>query len=104
LGAGELAHAEPESAALRRLLDVRADTGWISSVLSGFEAFRALARYAPGVVSRLPAVLDQVDMINLDPRIRNLVQAVQSATVRSLDVIHLGTAFHFGTGQTSFVT
>ena len=64
----------------------------------------ALARYAPGAVSRLPAVLDQIDLINLDPRIRILAQAVQSATVRSLNVIHLGTAFHFGTGLTSFVT
>ena len=83
---------------------MRADTGWISSVLSGFEAFRALARYAPGAVSRLLAVLDQNDLINLDPRIRILAQAVHSATMRSLDVIHLGTAFHFGTGLTSFVT
>ena len=82
VGAGELAHAEPESAALRRWLDVRAETGWISSVLTEFEAFRALARYAPGAVSRLPAVLDQIDLINLDPRIRILAQAVQSATVQ----------------------
>jgi uncharacterized protein len=104
LGAGELAHAELESAALRRWLDVRADTGWTSPVLTEFEAFRALAPYAPGAVSGLPAVLDQIDLINLDPRIRILAQAVQSAPVRSLDVIHLGTAFHFGTGLTSFVT
>src|ERR1035441_10292523 len=43
----KLAHAEPESAALRRWLDERAETGWISSVLTEIEAFRALARYAP---------------------------------------------------------
>jgi uncharacterized protein len=54
LSAGELAHAEPESAALRRWLDVQADTGWISSVLTGFEAFRALARYAPGAFPACP--------------------------------------------------
>jgi hypothetical protein len=50
----KLAHAEPESAALRRWLDERAATGWISSVLTEIEAFRVLARYAPGAVSRLP--------------------------------------------------
>jgi predicted nucleic acid-binding protein len=67
----KLAHAEPESAALRRWLGERAETGWISSVLTEIEAFRALARYAPGAVSRLPAVLDQIDLIDLDPRIRS---------------------------------
>ena len=71
----KLAHAEPGSGALRRWLDERAETGWISSVLTEIEAFRALARYAPGAVSRLPAVLDQIDLIDLDPRIRILARA-----------------------------
>ena len=100
----KLAHAEPESPALRRWLDERAETGWISSVLTEIEAFRALARYAPGAVSRLPAVLDQIDLIDLDPRIRILAQAVEPATVRSLDAVHLGTALHSRPGLTSFVT
>jgi uncharacterized protein len=39
----KLAHAEPESPALRRWLDKRAETGWISSVLTEIESFRALA-------------------------------------------------------------
>jgi len=99
----KLAHAEPESGALRRWLDERAETGWISSVLTEIEAFRALARYAPAAVSRLPAVLDQIDLIDLDPRIRILAQA-EPATVRSLDAIHLGTALHSRPGLTSFVT
>ena len=90
----KLAHAEPGSAALRRWLDERAETGWISSVLTEIEAFRALARYAPGAVSRLPAVLDQIDLIDLDLRIRILAQAAEPATVRSLNAVHLGTALH----------
>jgi uncharacterized protein len=61
----KLAHAEPESAALRGWLDERAETGWISSVLVEIESFRALARYAPDAVARLPAVLDQIDLIDL---------------------------------------
>jgi uncharacterized protein len=100
----KLAHAEPESGALRRWLDERAETGWISSVLTEIEAFRALARYAPGAVSRLPAVLDQIDLIDLDSRIRILAQAVEPATVRSLDAIHLGTALQSRPVLTSFVT
>jgi len=100
----KLAHAEPESPALRGWLDERAETGWISSVLTEIESFRALARYAPGAVSRLPVVLDQIDMIDLISGIRILARTVEPATLRSLDAIHLGTALHSRRELTSFVT
>jgi uncharacterized protein len=100
----KLVHAEAESAALRAWLGERADTGWISSVLAEIESFRALARYAPEAAARLPAVLDQIDLIGLDAPVRILAQTVQPATVRSLDAIHLGTALHARQLVTSFVT
>ena len=100
----KLAHAELESPALRSWLDERAETGWVSSVLTEIESFRALARYAPDAISRLPAVLDQIDLIELDQRIRMLARAVTPVTVRSLDAIHLGTALHSRPSLTSFVT
>jgi uncharacterized protein len=100
----KLVHAEPESAALRGWLDERAETPWISSVLTEIESFRALARYAPEAASRLPAVLDQIDLIDLDQRIRMLAWTVTPATVRSLDAIHLGTALRSGRALTSFVS
>ena len=100
----KLVHAEAESAALRDWLDERADTGWISSVLAEIESFRALARYAPEAAARLPAVLDQIDLIGLDSPIRSLARTVRPVTVRSLDAIHLGTALHTRQVLTSFVT
>ena len=100
----KLVHAEAESPALRRWLDERAETGWISSVLTEIESFRALARYAPDAVGRLPAVLDQIDLIGLAPPIRILAQTAKPATVRSLDAIHLGTALRTRRKLTSFVT
>lgn len=100
----KLVHAEPESQALRDWLDERAETGWISSVLVEIESFRALARHAPAAVARLPLVLDQIELIDLIPRIRILAQTVQPPTVRSLDAIHLGTALHARSTVTSFVT
>jgi predicted nucleic acid-binding protein len=100
----KLVHAEAESAALRVWLGERADTGWISSVLAEIESFRALARYAPAAAARLPAVLDQIDLIGLDAPVRILAQTVRPATVRSLDAIHLGTALHTRQVVTSFVT
>jgi uncharacterized protein len=100
----KLVHAEPESAALRRWLDERAEIQWISSVLTEIESFRALARYAPEAASRLSNVLDQIDLIDLDQGIRMLAQAVTPTTMRSLDAIHLGTAMRFRSSLTSFVT
>jgi hypothetical protein len=100
----KLVHAETESMALRAWLDERAETGWISSVLTEIESFRALARYAPEAASRLPAVLDQIELIGLDPPIRILAQTARPATVRSLDAIHIGTALHARRAVTSFVT
>jgi len=49
-------------------------------------------------------VLDQIDLIDLDQRIRILARTVQPATVRSLDAIHLGTALQSRPGLTSLVT
>jgi predicted nucleic acid-binding protein len=100
----KLAHAEPESAALRGWLDERAETPWISSVLTEIESFRALARHAPEAASRLPAVLDLIDLIDLNQRIRMLARTVTLTTVRSLDAIHLATALRSRTSLTSFVT
>ena len=100
----KLAHAEPGTVALRSWLDERAETGWISSVLVEVESFRAIARYAPQAISRLPAVLDQIDLIDMTSRIRVLAQAVEPVTVRSLDAVHLATAMHRRSTLTSFVT
>jgi predicted nucleic acid-binding protein len=100
----KLVHAEPESGALRAWLDERSETGWTSSVLVEIEAFRALARYAPEAVTRLHPVLDQIDLIDMSPRVRVLAQTVGPVTVRSLDAIHLGAALSIRRRLISFVT
>jgi hypothetical protein len=100
----KLVHAEAESQALRDWLDERAETGWISSALVEIESFRALARYAPEALTRLHLVLDQIDILDISPRVRILAQTVRPATVRSLDAIHLGTALDIRRSLTSFVT
>jgi predicted nucleic acid-binding protein len=100
----KLVHAEPESPALRAWLNERAETGWTSSVLVEIESFRALARYAPEAVTRLHPVLDQIELIDMSPRVRVLAQTVRPVTIRSLDAIHLGTALTLRPNLTSFVT
>jgi uncharacterized protein len=100
----KLVHAEAESPALRAWLGERADTGWVSSVLVEIESFRALARYAPEAATRLYPVLDQIDLIDLSPRVRILAQTIRPVTVRTLDAIHLGTALSIRRSLTSFAT
>jgi uncharacterized protein len=100
----KLVHAEAESQALRDWLDERADTGWVSSVLVEVETYRALARYAPGALTRLAQVLDLIDLVDLTPAIRVRAQAVDPITVRSLDAIHLATALHIHGQLIAFVT
>jgi predicted nucleic acid-binding protein len=100
----KLVHAESETRALRHWLDVRAETGWTSSVLTELESSRALARHAPEAVARLHLVLDLIELVELDAGIRILAQTVKPAIVRSLDAIHLATALRIGPQLTSFVT
>ena len=100
----KLVHAEAESPALRAWLGERAETGWVSSVLVEIETFRALARYAPEAATRLHPVLDQIDLIDLSPRVRILAQTVRPVTVRTMDAIHLGTALSIRRSLTSFAT
>ena len=100
----KLVHAEPGSQALREWLGERAEVGWTSSVFVEVETSRALMRYAPEAVVRLPAVLDLIDVVDLDARVRILAQTVRPETVRSLDAVHLATALSIGSRLTAFVT
>jgi uncharacterized protein len=100
----KLAHAEAESVALRNWLFQRPDLDWVSSVLAEVETFRALARHAPGAISRLPPVLDLIDLLDIDAGVRVTAQTIAPVTVRSLDAVHLATALRLGPRLTSFVT
>ena len=100
----KLVHEESESQALRDWLADRSEIGWVSSVLAEVESFRALARHAPEAIARLPPVLDLIDLVDLDTRIRTLAQSITPVSVRSLDVIHLATALHVRAELVSFVT
>jgi len=99
----KLVHAEPETRALRDWLDERADVSWVSSVLVEVESYRALARHAPDAGSRLPAVLDLIDVVELTPQIRATACILRPTSVRSLDAIHLATALQFGDRLTAFI-
>ena len=71
-------------------------------MLTEIESFRALARYVPEAVSRLPAVLDQIDLIDLDPRIR--IAPSSRSQYAAWMPFTSGTALYSRPGLTSFVT
>jgi predicted nucleic acid-binding protein len=100
----KLVHAEPETWALRDWLDERAGVSWVSSALLEVESYRALARHAPSAASRLPAVLDLVDVVELTPQTRAAACTVRPVSLRSLDAVHLATALQFGDRLTAFIT
>ncbi|WP_406688725.1 type II toxin-antitoxin system VapC family toxin [Saccharopolyspora sp. ID03-671] len=100
----KLVHAEAESQALRKWLDARAETGWVSSVLAEIETSRVLARHAPQAIGRLHPVLDLIELIEIDSCIRILAQTVKPAAVRTLDALHLATALRRKDEITSLVT
>ena len=60
--------------------------------------------HSPGAISRLPSVLDLIEMVEIDPAVRIAARTVAAASVRSLDGIHLATAVRLGEQLTSFVT
>lgn len=100
----KLVHAEADSQALRDWLGDHSSLGWVSSVLVEVETTRALARQAPEAVSRLPAILDLMFLVEIGSEVRALAQTVMPPAVRTLDAIHLATALRMTDQLTSFVT
>ena len=100
----KLVHAEAGSRALRDWLGDRSSLGWVSSVLVEVETVRALARYAPAAIGRLPLIFDLMLLVGISPEVRALAQRVMPSAVRTLDAIHLATAVRISDQLTSFVT
>ncbi|MGH3545743.1 MAG: hypothetical protein ACRDPW_07450 [Mycobacteriales bacterium] len=55
-------------------------------------------------MSKLPSVLDLIDLVDLSPEVRAGARAVTPPVVRSLDAIHLATALQLRQQLVSFVT
>jgi hypothetical protein len=85
----KLAHAEAESPALRAWLHGRAETGWVSSVLTEIESFRVLARYPrcglPAACGAGPDRADRPGPAHPDPGLPNTEQALRHAVERNTE-------------------
>ena len=92
----KLAVREPESAALRRYLQLRHTRPLVSSALARTEVLRALLPGGDDAVTRGRAVLQRLELIRVNDRVLSAAGVLHPATLRSLDAIHLATAQQLG--------
>ena len=95
---------EPESAALQDFISNH--TYLLSSALSVVEVTRAVFRSVdePAIRLRLAGVLGEVSLALVDANTLLTASRIHPMTLRSLDSIHLATAFLLGKDLAGFVT
>ena len=86
----KLVLTERESAALEAYLASAATRA--SSVLARVEVVRAVSRNSPSAVAEAEAALAELQLLPLTDEIFRTAAALQPATLRSLDAIHLASA------------
>ena len=99
--------AEPETAELRVWLTAHIEQGEsaATSTLGRVELMRTVAHYGEtGEFDRARYLLDGLDVLPLTEQVMTLAESIGTATLRSLDAIHLAAAAHFRQEITAFVT
>ena len=100
----KLAIAELESAALARYLASVAEAA--TSTVAGIEVVRVVAAIDPSADARSRAkdVVDRCFEIDLSNDVKRLAALVQPPSLKSLDAIHLASAFSVRDALDAFVT
>ncbi|MQA86122.1 MAG: PIN domain-containing protein [Streptosporangiales bacterium] len=100
----KLAHYEAGSRELELWLTERPLLRLVSSSLIEVEVPRALRRWNPPALPRVPPLLESISRMDIKPVIRAAAAAFEEPTLRSLDALHLATAQQFGAELEAFVT
>jgi predicted nucleic acid-binding protein len=90
---------EPESAALRRVVEGR---NLASSRVAVVEVAKAVARVDPDADSQ--AILARLAIVELDADVATSAAATGGSHLRALDAIHLASALRLGTDVEAFIT
>lgn len=85
---------EPESGALRDLLEHDADQ--LSSTIVEIEVVRAVRRAVPELVLQAQRVVAMVTVVEPNEGIRARAALLEPAMLRTLDALHLATALEIG--------
>jgi hypothetical protein len=101
----KVAREEEESPALRAWLAERGDVTSTSSALVEVELPRALRRAGlPDAHERAARATESLLLIEITPEIRRAAARLPDPMLRSLDAIHLASAYHLGRELTAIVT
>lgn len=99
----KLVVVEPESAALRGLLESSATTA-VSSDLARTEVIRAVRRGAPEQVVTARAVLDSLVLLTVTTETFEVAGRLDPSILRSLDALHLAAALSLGDELEAMIT
>jgi uncharacterized protein len=100
----KLAVEEAESPALRAWLAARGDVPRLSSNLIRVELPRSIMRSQPGAILQARAVIARTRKIAVTGEILDVATMLQPPALRSLDAIHLASAFAVHDRLTAFVS
>ena len=95
---------EAETVALQTWMRSRAGETFFSSQLARVELVRTVKRAAPDHLDRARGVLAAVALIKIDDQVLESAENLPPTILRSLDAIHLATAFSHLSHVSAFVT
>jgi uncharacterized protein len=95
---------EAETAALQQWMSARASETFFSSQLARIELVRAVLRVAPDRIDRAREVLRGLALVKIDDEIVETAERLPPAVLRSLDAVHLATAYSLRAHVKAFVT
>lgn len=100
----KLVKAEIESKSLVDWLNAQPNVPRVSSTLLDVELGRALRRDAPELLDRVPGVLMRIHRFDMTEAVRAQAASFSHPHLRTLDAIHLATAYPLRSQLQAFVT
>ena len=94
----KLVVAESESSALIGWLDGRADQPLVTSIVGRIELTRAASRGGEAAIAAAQALAATVDILVLSDSIASQAATLSPTNLRTLDAIHLATAYEYRQG------
>jgi predicted nucleic acid-binding protein len=100
----KLVAPEAGTAALQEWMRSQSSDTFFSSQLARIELVRAVLRVAPARLERAREVLRGLALLKIDDEIVETAESLPPAILRSLDAIHLATAYSLRSHVKTFVT
>jgi uncharacterized protein len=95
---------EAGTAALQEWMRAQAGATFFSSQLARIELVRAVFRVAPDRLDRAREVLRGLALLKIDDEIVETAESLPPTVLRSLDAVHLATAYSLKSQVKAFVT